>query len=371
MSKTREQVIVKVSVIGVIVNIGLSAVKAFAGLAASSIAVVLDAVNNLSDALSSIITIIGTKLAGKPADRKHPFGHGRIEYLTSMIIAVIILYAGVTALFESVKKMIHPTLPEYDSLTIFVVSVSVAVKILLGLFVKHMGKKVRSDSLKASGQDALFDSVISMATLVAAVVYMVFKISLEACLGALISLFIIKAGIEMIKEGASAILGERIESAFAKDIKHTVVQCDSQIQGAFDLFLNNYGPDRLLGSVHIEVPSTWTADKIDDVTRKIQKEVYMKHGVTLTGIGIYSINTENERVCAIRTRIARIVMEHPHILGLHGFYINEAEKTISFDVIVSFDARDMKGLWRHVTDDVRKEFPEYTVNVAMDTDISD
>ncbi len=367
----RERTIVRTSLIGIAANLGLSAVKVFAGIAAHSIAIILDAVNNLSDALSSVITIIGTKLAGKPADKKHPFGHGRIEYLTSMVIAVIVLYAGVTALTESVKKLFAPVTPDYAPVTLIIITVAVVVKLLLGAFVKRTGKKVNSDSLIASGQDALLDAVISCSTLLAASIYLFTGLSLEPYIGAVISFAIIKAGIEILMEGSSAILGERIESHFAKEIKRTIIHIDPEIHGAFDLVLNNYGPDRYLGSVHIEVPASWTASRIDETTRKIQHEVYEKHNVMLSGIGIYSVNEKNPEINKIRNQISHIVMEHDHILGMHGFYLNLETKKISFDIIVAFEAANMKALYEHVRDDVCAAFPDYDVSIQMDTDISD
>ncbi|MBO7540584.1 MAG: cation diffusion facilitator family transporter, partial [Bacteroidales bacterium] len=170
MAKNREQVIVRTSVVGILANVALAAFKAFVGFLSNSIAVVLDAVNNLTDALSSVITIVGTKLAGKPADRKHPFGYGRVEYLSTLVIAIIILYAGITAMVESVKKIITPDTPDYSTVSLVIIAVAVVVKVVLGLYVKSTGQRVNSDSLVASGKDALMDSIISLSTLVAAVV---------------------------------------------------------------------------------------------------------------------------------------------------------------------------------------------------------
>lgn len=367
----REFVIIKTSIIGVLVNIALSAFKAFAGILSNSIAIILDSINNLSDAMSSIITIIGTKLASKPADKKHPFGHGRIEYFTSMIIAVIILYAGVASFAEAAKKIIKPVLPEYEKVVLLIVVVSVAVKICLGLYFKRIGKKVNSDSLFASGQDALMDSIISMATLAGAVIFILTGISTEAYLGAVISIFIVKSGVEMIKDGFSSILGERIDSSYAKAIKHTIVEVDPEIHGAFDLALNNYGPDKLLGSVHIEVPAKWTASKIDTVTRKIQSAVLEKYSVILTGVGIYSVNIDDEETMKIRAEIAHIVLNHSNVLGMHGFHLDKENKSISFDVVISWESKDMKYLWKHITEDIEKEFKDYKINIGLDMDISD
>ena len=160
----REKQIVKTSVIGIVVNLLLSSGKAIIGLLSNSIAIILDALNNLSDAMSSVIAIVGTKLAQKPADKKHPYGHGRAEYISAMIISAIVLYAGITSLIESFKKILKPETPDYSSLAIILVAVAVFAKIILGLYVQKVGKKTKSDSLVASGKDALFDSIIAPST---------------------------------------------------------------------------------------------------------------------------------------------------------------------------------------------------------------
>lgn len=371
MIMNREKSIVRTSIIGIIANIALAIFKTLVGLFSRSIAIVLDAVNNLTDALSSVVTIIGTKLALKPADKEHPFGHGRAEYLSALVISLIILYAGVTSLIESLKKIIKPVIPNYTNLTFIVVGAAVVVKITLGLFVKAAGRKVNSDSLVASGQDALMDSVISASTLLAAVIFVIFGVSLEAYLGLLISFVIIKSGIETLRQTLSKILGERIDGAMAHAIKKDVADVDSEIRGAFDLVLNNYGPDKHLGSIHIEVPDTWTADKIDSVTRKITQEIYERHNVVMTAVGIYSVNTKQNSAAEIRSTVSKIVHEHKDILQMHGFFVDEDEKIMRFDIIVSFDSPNMKVMYNHVVDDVRRAFPDYDVQVQFDFDISD
>ena len=368
---SREKIIIRTSVTGIAANIFLAAFKAFVGFLSNSIAIILDSVNNLSDALSSVVTIIGTKLAGKPADRKHPFGHGRVEYLTALVIAIIILYAGLTSLIESVKKVINPVTPEYTGLSIGIIATAVFVKIILGLFVKKTGKKVNSDSLVASGQDALMDSVISASTILAALIFIFTGLSLEAWLGIIISFAIIKAGYETLHETLSKILGERVEADLSHKIKQTIASVDPEIRGAYDLILNNYGPDRHIGSVHIEIPDTWTAEKIDAVTRKIADKVYQEHNIAIAAVGIYSINTQNQRLIDIRNEVNKLVRSHKEILQMHGFFIDQKAKIMRFDIIVSFDCLDMEGIYNHVVEDVKKAFPDYTLEVQFDFDISD
>ena len=369
-ANSRDAVIVRTSVIGILANVFLAAFKAVVGLTANSIAIVMDAVNNLSDAASSVITIVGTKLAGKEPDREHPFGYGRIEYLSAMLISLLVLYAGITAFVESVKKIISPDTPEYGAASLIIVAVAVVVKIVLGRHVKSIGEKVNSDSLVNSGEDATLDSVISASTLVAAGIYLIFHISLEAWLGAGIAAVIIKSGVEMLRDTLSKILGERADAQLARDIKATVTS-HPEISGAYDLVLHNYGPDSYNGSVHIEVPDTLSADDLDKLIRKVTVDVIQKHNVILTAIGVYSINTRDAEAVAARENVLGIVKSNPYVIQMHGFYLDKAEKTLRFDIVVSFDAPDRRQVYQEICEKVQQEYPDFTLQIAMDTDFSE
>ena len=369
MKKNRDAVIVRTSIIGIIANVFLAAFKAFVGLTSNSIAIVMDAVNNLSDAASSVITIVGTKLAGKEPDRKHPFGYGRIEYLSAMMISFLVLYAGITAFVESVKKIISPGTPDYSAASLIIVAVAVAVKILLGRYVKSVGKKVNSDSLVNSGEDATLDSVISASTLVAAALYLTLHISLEAWLGAVIALVIIKSGFEMLRETISHILGKRADQQLARDIKETV-NSYPEISGAYDLVLHDYGPDSYNGSLHIEVPDTLSADELDTLIRRVTDRVYQKHDVILTAIGVYSVNTKDADVVEVRKNVLKIVKSNPYVLQMHGFHLDKEEKKIRFDIVVSFDAGDRRQVQKEVYEKVLQAYPDYTLQIAVDMDFS-
>ena len=367
---TRDKTIIRTSIVGILANLFLAAFKAIIGLTANSIAIVMDAVNNLSDAASSVITIVGTKLAGKEADKKHPFGYGRIEYLSAMVISLIVLYAGITAFEESVKKIIHPGTPEYSTIALVIVAVAVVVKIILGRYVKHIGEKVNSDSLINSGEDATLDSVISASTLVAAVIYLIFHISLEAWLGAIIAVVIIKSGFEMLRDTLSKILGVGADAQLARNIKNTIISYP-EISGVYDLVMNNYGPNSYNASVHIEVPDTLSMDDLDKLTRKVTVDVFQKYDVILTAIGVYSINTKDPEAAAAREKVHQIVTGNPYVLQMHGFYLDKAEKMLRFDIVVSFDAKDRKQVYREILDEVQKEYPDYVLQVAMDTDFTE
>lgn len=368
--RSREKTIVRASVVGIAVNVLLAAFKAAIGLMANSIAIVLDAVNNISDAGSSLITIVGTKLAGREPDKKHPFGYGRIEYLNAMIISVIVLYAGVTSLVESVKRVASPETPDYNAVSLMIVAVAVGVKVLLGRYVKGVGVKVNSASLINSGEEAALDSVISASTLAAAGVFLIFHVSLEAWLGAAISVAIIKSGVEMLKDTISQILGEKNDPRLAQSIRRTVAAFPG-VQGAYDLVLNNYGPDTWSGSIHIEVPDTYSADRLDRLARAIQAAVYQQHRVTLTAIGVYSANTKDGETAEAYGKVREIALSHRHVKGMHGFYLDKDQKTMRFDIMVSFDARDRGAVCADVVSDVRQAFPGYQLQVAVDADFAE
>ena len=369
-SASRSGKIIKTSAIGIAANVFLAAFKAAVGLMSNSIAIILDAVNNISDAASSLITIIGAKLAGKQPDKKHPFGHGRAEYLSSLVISIIILYAGITSLTESIKKIIEPATAEYSTPTLVIVGVAVVVKIVLGLYVRKTGKALNSDSLVNSGTDALFDSIISASTLAAAAIYLIWGISLEAWLGAVISLIIIKSGVGMLRETLSKILGEGTDAAFSREIKATAAAFPG-VLGVYDLVVHDYGPDTFQGSLHIEVPDTLTANDVDELTRAISAEVYCRHNVILTAVSVYSRNTTDELTVKTRETVENAVMSEKHIIGMHGFHMNAEEKTMRFDIVVSFYSENRNATYAAAVEKVKKLFPDYSLQVVMDTDYSE
>jgi len=369
LTADREKTIVRTSVIGILTNVLLAAFKAAVGLISNSIAVTLDAVNNLSDALSSVITIIGAKLGAKPPDKKHPLGYGRIEYLSSMIVAAIVLYAGITALVESVKKIIHPETADYGTVSLIIIAVAIIVKLVLGRYVKKQGEKVNSGALIASGKDASFDAILSASVLASAIVFLIWGVSLEAYVGVIISIVIIKAGIEMMIETLNDIIGQRGDAEMSQKIKGLLNE-EPEILGAYDLTLFNYGPNKYYGSVHMELPDTMTVDEVDVLTRKVQIKVFKETGVILTGIGIYSHNTSNDEAAEIRNTVQKTVMSNDWALQMHGFYVDTINKTMRFDVVVSFDI-DQKEAVGIMLQQVQKLYPDYTITIVPDIDVAD
>ena len=371
--ENRSKKIIRTSVIGILANLGLVVVKALVGIVAGSVAIIMDAVNNLSDALSSVITIVGTKLSQKKPDAKHPYGYGRIEYLTSLIISIIILIAGSTAIVESVLAIIDSitkgALPTFEIWSVILIAVAVLIKIVLGLYFRHMGKKLNSEALKGSGIDALFDALLSFATLVSIVVAIIWKVNIEGYVGVVIGLFMIKSGIDVLKTSLSSIVGERTSKETAEAIKKLVCS-NHEVKGAYDLIINNYGPDRGIGSVHIEVDDDLTAKDIHPLTRKISAQVYQEFGIILT-IGIYATNASDKAVNEIREVIRKEIFSHPTIKQMHGFYVDQETKTISFDVIVDFKDKNSSDLIKEIHGKLVGQFPDYHFYIVEDKDFSD
>ena len=366
---SREKTIVRTSVVGILTNILLVGFKAAVGLISNSIAIILDAVNNLSDALSSVVTIIGAKLGAKQPDKKHPLGYGRIEYLSSMIVAALVLYAGITSLVESIKKIITPEAADYGTATLIIIAVAIAVKLLLGLYVKKQGKKVHSSALSASGSDALFDAILSASVLASAVVYLIWGVSLEAYVGVMIAAFIIKAGIEMMIETLNDIIGKREDAEVTRELKRVVCE-EEGVLGAYDVTLFNYGPNKNYGTVHVELPDTLSVNEVDRMTRNIQMNVYRKTGVILTGIGVYSHNTSDDEAAQMRDAIRQTVLSHDWALQLHGFYADTVQKTLRFDTVLSFDV-DRREAMETLYREVGALYPDYELLIVPDTDTAD
>lgn len=361
----RNRVIIRTSILGITANVMLALLKALVGMATHSIAITLDAVNNFTDAGSSVITIAGTKLASKKPDKKHPWGHGRIEYLSAMLLGALVLSAGISSLIEAVRKIIDPRTPEYSSVSLILVAVCVLVKIFLGRYVTAAGKRANSETLVNSGRDALLDALVSASTLAAALLYLLYGVSLEAWIGALISVLIIKTGFEMQLNTISEILGQRVDADLVRAVCRTVESFD-EVYGVYDMIFHDYGPNRVNGSLHVEVDDAMTAREISDLLRRIAVKVYQEHQVQLTAIGIYSMNTKDRKAMRLREEITKIAMAHSHVLQLHGFSLKE--NVVQFDIIVDFEADDPEKIRDEIAAGVSAAYPELTVRAFCDAD---
>jgi cation diffusion facilitator family transporter len=366
----RSRKIIRVSILGIIANLTLAGFKVFVGLLSNSIAIVLDAINNFSDSLSSIVTIIGTTFANKAPDKNHPMGHGRAEYLSTVIIGGLIIYIGLTALIESIKKIITPEEVNYQAATIVVVIAAIVIKIALGIYVYCRGEKLNSSSLAGSGIDAIYDAFISAATLIAIIMFFVTGVSIEPYLAAAISLFILRSGVKLVKESFSTILGERADPDLTRRIKADIAKTDG-VNGAFDLIVHNYGNDFVLASVNVEVGDKLTASEIDVLSRTIQKKIYKKYHVIINSVGIYAIDMHDIEKEKLWRKVNEVREKYDRILEIHGFYVDLRNHDISFDIVIDFTTKDRRAYYLRFCREVEAAIPDYSINVALDADVSD
>lgn len=364
----RNRGITLASIKGIIGNVVLVIFKMIVGLASNSIAIILDAVNNLTDVLSSVLTIVGTKLAAKGADKEHPFGHGRIEYMTTMAIAFIILGAGIGSLKESVEKIIHPEVSTFDIPGLVIIAVAIVVKIVMGRYIKAQGEKYKSDALVASGIDALFDAVITFATLISAGLVFFFNFDIQGYVGAVISVLILKAAYDILREMYNHLLGVRADDNLIRNIKETIAQ-HPNVGGVYDLVLNSYGPGETIGSVHISVPDTMIMAEVHPLTKGIAVHLHKKFGINMT-VGVYAENKPSVEVLEIRKALDQVISLYTHVVQVHAFYVQEEKKVIYYDIIFDFDEEDPHGTLEKIKAEMQKRYPDYTQFAIVDTDFS-
>ena len=364
----REKAIANTSIVGIVVNLLLAAMKGAVGIISNSVAITMDAVNSLTDAISSAVTLVGTKLSTHPPTKNHPFGFGRIEYMTALIVSIVILYAGVSALLESIDHIITPSDTDYPNIVLIVLALAVIIKLALGSYMIAMGRKTKSAALSGSGKDSMYDAMLTLSVLISAIIFIFFGISIDAYVGIVISLFILKTGVEIMIDSFGDMFGRRSDSVVTKRIKE-IVRSEPGVSGAYDLIINNYGPGRDYASIHVEVDSSMTAEEIDILSRKLQMRVMEDTQVALTAIGVYSVDNDPETV-AMKERVRGLVMAHEWALEMHGFHLDKEKMIVRFDVVLSFGEARGEAL-EILVSEISKEYPEYRAAIVLDVDLSD
>ncbi len=325
-------------VVGIICNLLLCAFKITVGLLTASISIVADGFNNLSDMGSSVITILGFKLANKPADKDHPFGHGRIEYMSAFIVAILIMLVGFELMKTSVTALADGTaMPVYSTTSIIVLAVSVIFKLWLYIFNRKIGKKIESETLLATAQDSLNDSIATAVILLSVAVSKVVALpfNLDAVMGIAVSLFILFAGINAAKETLNRILGEPPSPELISDIEAAILSRKDFV-GIHDLIIHNYGPGRLFASVHVEVPQDIDIVHCHEQIDLCEKEIYDNLGVSLV-IHMDPMDINNEQVTFVRTQLSDGIKVIDENLTLHDFRMTpmaDTQTNLVFDVVV-------------------------------------
>lgn len=363
---SREGIIAATSAISIVVNLLIAVVKVTVGLLASSIAIVSEGVNNATDALASILTLVGTKLAGKHPDEKHPFGYRRMEYLTSLIIAVLILITGVEMLSSSVKLVFSPEELSISYVSLIIVAVSAVIKFTLGVYTIRMGQKTGSGALEAVGIESRNDSLASVVTILSAVVFLVFHISLDAYVGIFISLIIIKAGAGVLKETASELLGRPGNQELAAQLYREIRKTDG-IRNAADMMLHNYGPDAWSGSVNLEIDHKKTVGEIYQFLHELQLRIMHEYHVTMV-FGIYAVDNDREDMKELRRTIGRFVAPKAHLKSYHALFLDSKSDTLYCDFVVDYELRDWDALRDEFRAYMKGHYPDIRIELTIETE---
>ena len=363
----RRKRIIGVSIIGIVTNLLLGALKAVLGILSGSIALVSDALNNITDSSSSLITIIGTKLAGKAPDKQHPFGHGRTEYLTSLLIGGIVFITGFQSLISSLKAIFNREEMSASTVTAIIIIATIVAKIALGTFAENSGKKYNSGALIASGADAKNDAIVSLVTLISTLIYMFTKISVDGIAGVIISIFILKTAYEVLSDTVKKILGERVDGDMVRGIKEIVRNTEGVIN-CFDLILNDYGPDFYTGSINVEIEDSRSIGEMYPILHEAQTKIYEKYNAFLV-FGFYSVDVNDERYIKIKSLLKNYKENERHIINYHGIVIDEKENTIYCDITRDFDIKS-ETVIENVNRILKEEFPKYKIHVNIDTEFA-
>lgn len=362
---SREGTVVTVSGLNILVNLIFAAIKVVIGLAVSSIAIISEGVNNATDSATSLITIVGTKLSAKHPTEKHPFGFGRIEYLTSLLISVLILFTGAELMESSVKRIFEPQEMSISYVTMAIIAVSALVKLALGLYTIKEGRRVDSSSLVALGTECRSDSVVSVITLVTALVFLVFHVSLDAYAGIIMSLIVLKAGFEVLKETLSDILGQAGEKELAQEL-YRIIRAEPLVLNAADMMLHNYGPDAYSGSVNVEIDHSKTVGEVYAALHELQLRIMHEKHITMV-FGIYAVDRDHAQIRQLREQVAAFVREQKHVTSYHALYIHPNGKDLSVDLVVDYDLADWEQLRRAFTDYIASLYPDKHLELVIET----
>lgn len=356
-------------IVGILVNVILFIIKLSVGLIVSSIAIMADAFNNLSDAASSLITILGFKLSNKPADREHPFGHGRIEYLSALIVAFMVMLVGLQFIKSSFERIINPTPVTFELVPFILLFVSIFLKVWLSRFNKFMGEKINSAALKASSVDALGDVFTSTCVVISFLAANFTSFPVDGYIGMIVAVFIVYSGFSLVKDTISPLLGEAPDPELVDAIKEKVLSYDN-ILGTHDLIVHNYGPGKCMASIHAEIPSDISVVTIHEIVDKAEREISEALKIYLV-IHIDPICVIEGEVKEAYEEILSLIKQYDYIDSIHDFrVIGEGDiKNLIFDVVIECAkecAETDAELINKISSNIKKSHPSYNCIITVD-----
>ncbi|MDD5823860.1 MAG: cation diffusion facilitator family transporter [Firmicutes bacterium] len=366
MNKDRQKIITRTSIIGILTNLAIASVKIICGLLVNSIAIVSEGINNASDSASSFIMLIASKLSNKKPDKDHPFGYGRIEYLSGVVIGIIILLAGISLIKESIDGIVNPSELQVTIAAIGVVVFSAIVKYILGAYTQRKGEAVESEALIAIGKDSKNDSFISIITIASSVIFLLTGLSLDAYAGLIFSLVILKTAYETLKNTADDLIGRPGKEELARQLIHEIRETEG-IYSVADMMLHSYGPERYSGSVNVEVDHKKTIGEVYEFLHELQLRIMHEYGVTLV-FGIYAVDEDSDYMRQLRSTIAEFARNHEHIKSYHAVYLSKASGRIYCDFIVDYNLNDWDALEAEFAEYMGERYPDNTIELTIETE---
>ena len=358
------------SIVGIFCNVFLFAVKFAVGLALHSVSVTADAFNNLSDAGSSIISFVGVKMAEKPADKDHPFGHGRIEYIAALVVSFLVLEVGFTFLKDSFGKILHPETMNFQIVSVVILVLSIAVKLWLGLFNRKLGEKIDSKVMMAVFTDSMGDVITTSATILSLIFFAVTDINIDGIVGVGVALVVMWAGVGIAKDTLEPLIGQAIDPEVYREIKHFVEGYDG-IEGTHDLIVHNYGPGRSMASIHAEVPNDVDIEQSHEIIDRIEREAAKQLGLFLV-IHMDPVETRDKRVLKIRDKTAELLRELDPVCTIHDFRMvhGEHQTNLIFDMVVPIDYDETKKseISRQLIEKIKAADPRYECVITVESD---
>lgn len=366
--ETRGKYGVLSSATGIVVNILLSIVKLFIGIIANSISIISDALNNITDVGSSVVTMIGFKISQKKIDKDHPWGHGRMEYITAFIVDIIILMVGFELLKSSIDKIIHPELPAVNNVTIIILVIAVLTKLWLFLFYKKIAKTIDSNAIKGNAYDSISDSISTLVVLISAVVAKLCGISIDGYASLIVSVFILFTGYKAIKETVDLLLGMKPDPEFIRDIEEEAKKYD-MISGIHDIMVHDYGPGRKIVSFHAEVPADGDICKVHDIIDQMEQDLFEKFNC-ITTIHMDPIVVDNKEINDMRDFTEKIVKGLNPEFSIHDFRMTDGGKRVNliFDLVVPRDKEyDKEQIIKNVQQKIHEKDKKYFAVIKVET----
>lgn len=358
------------SIVGIFCNVFLFAVKFVVGFILNSVSVTADAFNNLSDAGSSIISFVGVKMAEKPADRDHPFGHGRIEYIAALVVSFLVLEVGFTFLKDSIGKIRMPEALNFQTVSVAILIVSIAVKLWLGLFNRKLGERINSKVMMAVFTDSMGDVITTGATILSLIFFRLTGINIDGIVGVGVALVVMWAGVGIARDTLEPLIGEAIDPEVYKEIKSFVESYDG-IEGTHDLLVHNYGPGRSMASIHAEVPNDVDIEQSHEIIDRIEREAAKKLGIFLV-IHMDPVEMKDQRVLQVRDRAVQILKELDPACSIHDFRMVHGENQINliFDMVIpiEYDEEMRKELPQKLADRLKESDPRYECVITVEYD---